>query len=360
MRALNQDELEQRKRKVLQFVVHEYVRTGKPVGSSAIAQAGRLGLSPATIRNVLADLEKDGMINHPHTSAGRVPTDKGYRLYVDSLVELQRLAIQEQARIHEEYETRTRQIEDLMTQTSRMLSSISHYTGFVMAPKLDRNNFSHLELVPLEPGRILVAMVTESGMSKHFTISTELEIPREQLRTISRMINQNFAGRPLQEVKSGIIEKLDNLQQGYRDVISLAREIGEEIQKVSSAADIYLEGTSNILALPDFSRADELHDLFKIIEEKQMLSNLLESGLQPPSARKPSGAYKVSVRIGSENQVKALENLSVISSTYHLGDNTVGVLGILGPKRMEYSKMIALVDYVSQIVNKFVKDFENK
>ena len=365
MRALDKEELEQRKRKVLQFVVHEFVRTGKPVGSGAVAQAGRLGLSPATIRNILAELEKEELIDHPHTSAGRVPTDKGYRLYVDSLVDLQRLAIQEQTRIHAEYESRIRQIEDLMSQTSRMLSSLSHYTGFVMAPKLDRNNFSHLELVPLDGRRILVAMVTESGMTKHFIISTDLEIPREQLRSISRMINQNFAGRPLKEVKTGILEKLEGLQQGYKDLVSLAREIGEELQKVSSSADIYLEGTSNILALPDFSKTEELHDLFKIMEEKQMLSHLLESELPHVSAvRKaseaPSGASKVNVRIGSENQMKALQNLSVVSTTYHLGGNTVGVLGILGPKRMEYSKMISLVDYVSQIVNKFVKDFEKK
>ncbi|MBI4218466.1 MAG: hypothetical protein HY610_05060, partial [Elusimicrobia bacterium] len=146
MRALDQEELGQRKRKVLQYVIHEFVRTGKPVGSQSVASTSRLGLSPATIRHVLSELEKEDMIIQPHTSAGRVPTDKGYRLYVDSLVELQRLAIQEQTRIQNEYEARVREVEDFMNHTSRMLSTLSHYSGFVMTPKWDRNIFSCLEL----------------------------------------------------------------------------------------------------------------------------------------------------------------------------------------------------------------------
>ena len=194
MRALNDEELEQRKKKVLQFVIHEYIKTGKPVGSSAIASASRLGLSPATIRHVLSDLERQGMILQPHTSAGRTPTDKGYRGYVDSLIELQRLAIQEQSRIHQEYEIRMREIEDVLSQTSRMLSSLSHFTGFVMAPKLERNIFSHLELFHLDNRKVLVAMITESGMTKHFIVPTGVELPREALRQVARMINQSFQG----------------------------------------------------------------------------------------------------------------------------------------------------------------------
>ena len=369
MRALNPDEQEQRKKKVLQYVIHEYIRTGKPVGSQAIAIASRLGLSPASIRNTLAALEREEWITHPHTSAGRVPTDKGYRVYVDSLVEMQRLAVQEQVRIRSEYETRAREIEDLMAQTSRMLSSLSHYTGFVMTPKLDQNVFSHMELVPVGPRRILVAMITQSGLSKHFILATQMDIPRERLRAIGRIINENFHGRTLQEVKAGIQESLEAAQQEYRDILSLARGIGEEIKKISTSSEIYMDGASNILALPDIQNAGELHDLFKIIEEKKILANILEKEIPHPGrtdkAAKPAkpaaqglNLHKVQVRIGSENTVRALQNLSVISSTYRLDENTVGVLGILGPKRMEYSKMIALVDYASQLVNRLLQEFD--
>lgn len=384
MRALNSNELDQRKRKVLQYVIHEYIRTGKPVGSQTIAVSSRLGLSSATIRNVLMELEKDEMITHPHTSAGRIPTDKGYRMYVDSIVELQRLAVQEQTRIHQEYESRMREIEDLMSQTSKMLSSLSHYTGFVMTPKLEKNIFSNIELIPVSPHRILVAMITTSGLAKHFIMNIGMEISKERLKAISRIINESFQGSTLQEVKLNLMGKLQDLQEEYRDMMSLAREIGEEIRKVS-VSEIYMDGTSNILSLPDFSNTDDLQNLFKIMEEKQILTHLLEDDchlIDGESQKSPKGRecfasskkdkkikennsglnikQRVHVRIGSENADKALRNLSVVSSTYQLSDRTVGVLGILGPKRMEYPKMIALVDYVSQMVNRLLMEFGEK
>lgn len=373
MRALNVEEQDQRKRKVLQYVIHEFIRTGRPVGSSAIAEAGRLGLSSASIRSILADLEKEDMITHPHTSAGRVPTDKGYRFYVDSLIELQRLAVQEKARIESEYEIRIREMEGLLVQTSRMLSSLSNYTGFVTSPKLEQNIFSCLELIPIPDNRILVAMITQSGLSKHFIIHTNVDIPRDKLAAISRVINQNFKGRSLQEVKLHMIENLEEAQDSYRDLIGLAKEIGEEIKKLPTS-EIYLDGASNILSLPDFTRTEELHDLFKIMEQKHILSNLLEQEISESSAEgsaskkakkdaKPGAERsksRVQVRIGSENPIKALQSLSVVSTSYQRGESNVGVLGILGPKRMEYAKMIALVDYASQMVNKLLKEFEKR
>ncbi len=378
MRALNDDELDQRKRKVLQYVIHEYIRTSKPVGSQSIAVSSRLGLSSATIRNILSELEKEDMITHPHTSAGRVPTDKGYRFYVDSIIELQRLAIQEKTRIHNEYEIRIREVEELMTRTSRMLSTMSRFTGFVTSPKLEQNVFSCLELIPIPDNRILVAMVTTSGLAKHFVIPVNIEIPREKLLAISRVINQNFQGSTLADVKLHMMEKLEQVQDENREIYGLAKEIGEEIRKIPTS-ELYLDGTSNILSLPDFTRTDELHDLFKMMEQKHILSNLLEQELNDsvdgPDFDPHSGAKKhkkdarssvkngkshIQIRIGTENPIKALQNLSVVSSTYQLGENSVGVLGILGPKRMEYAKMIALVDYASEMVNKLLKEFNRK
>ncbi len=378
MRALNEEEQDQRKRKVLQYVIHEYIRTSKPVGSQSIATASRLGLSSATIRNVLSELEKEDMITHPHTSAGRVPTDKGYRYYVDSIIELQRLAGQEKSRIHHEYELRIREIEELMTRTSRMLSTMSRFTGFVTSPKLEQNVFSCLELIPIPDRRILVAMVTTSGMAKHFVIPVAADIPREKLLSISRVINDNFQGCTLQEVKLQMVEKLEQVQDGNRDIFGLAKEIGEEIKKIPTS-EIYLDGASNILSLPDFTRTEEIHDLFKMMEQKHILTNLLEQELSDPASgtlegldaggkkskrdskgSPKSGKSRIQVRIGSENPIKALQNLSVVSSTYQLGENSVGVLGILGPKRMEYAKMIALVDYVSQMVNQLMKGFDKR
>ena len=241
MRALNQEEIEERKKKVLQYVIHEHIRTGKPVGSHSISNTSRLGLSSASIRHTLFELEKSGMIAQPHASAGRIPTDKGYRLYVDSLVEMQRLAVQEQVRIQTEYEARIKEVEDFMSQTSRMLSTLSHYTGFVMTPKWEKNIFSCLELVPITNKRILCAMITESGLAKHFTINTQIEIPKEHLRKIARIINQNFQGSTLENVKLKLVECLENLQEETKEIFSLAREIGEEIKKLDNIQTV-IEG----------------------------------------------------------------------------------------------------------------------
>ncbi|OGR83823.1 MAG: heat-inducible transcription repressor HrcA [Elusimicrobia bacterium RIFCSPLOWO2_01_FULL_54_10] len=363
MRALQHDEQEHRKRKVLQSVIHEYVRTGKPVGSQVVAASGRLGLSPATVRNILSELEKDELITHPHTSAGRVPTDKGYRSYVDSMIELQRLAVQEEQKIRREYESRMKEIEGLMSQTSKMLSTLSHYTGFVMSPKFEKNKFAHLELVPLSDRRILAAMVTESGLTKHFVLRPQEEIPREHLRGIARIMNQTFSGETLETVQLQMTDHLEQAREQYRHVMSLAQEIGDEISRLT-AKELYVEGTSNILALPDFTKSEDIQDFFKLMEEKEMLAKVFERELLDNAPESFSnGAHlkagkRVNVRIGSENSVKALQNLSLVSSTYQLPDRTVGVLGILGPKRMEYSKMMSLVNYVSQTMNKFLKEFE--
>ncbi len=367
MRALNQEDLEERKRKVLQFVIHEYIRTSNPVGSNAISTVSSLGLSPATIRNVLSELEREECITHPHTSAGRIPTDKGYRRYVDSLVDLQRLAIQEQTRIQSEYETRIREIEDLLLQTSKILSSLSHYSGFVVAPKWERHIFSHMDLIPVSSHRFLCAMISESGLAKHFIITTRTELPRESLRKIVRMINESFHGFTLQEVKLQITSRLENLQEEWKDILSMAKEIGQEIRRFSDAEnELYLEGAGNILSLPDFTNPHDFQNLFKMVEEKHILSELVGSDwdevktkpLAKGTPSKNKSRSRVKVRIGSENKNRALQNLSVISSTYQLSDKTVGVLGIIGPKRMEYSKMISLVDYVSRMMNHFLSEFD--
>ncbi len=375
VRALNFDEQEQRKKKVLQFLVHEYVRTGKPVASKSIAQSSRLGLSPASIRHVLFELERDEIVMHPHTSAGRVPTDKGYRMYVDSLIDLQRLAVQEETRIRSEYDRRIREIEDVLTHTSRILSSISHYTGFVMTPKFERNILSHLELIPIGERRVLVAMITESGLSKNFVINTQLNLSRERLYSIAKIMIASLKGLTLQEAQLKLVQSIESAEQEYREISSLAKEIGQEIRKFSDS-ELYMDGASNILSLPDFTNTTELHDLFRIMEEKQLLTNILTdefsdapANAEPkkqskkkehlPSTRAQATPH-VHVRIGAEHPVKELQNLSLITTTYKLSDQTVGVLGILGPKRMEYSKMIALVDYISQMVNQFLEKHDSK
>ena len=209
MRILSTTEQEERKGKLLQAIVHHYIKTGKPVGSAFVAEQGWLELSSATVRNVMADLERESYLTHPHTSAGRVPTDKAYRFYVDSLLELQRLAQMEEERIRKDYEARIREIEGLMLSTSRTLSVLSHYTGFVMSPAMDRARLRHVELIPLDDRRVLAVLVSDTGQVKHRLVVFEKPFVLERLPSLKRMLNEQLQGRPLAEAREALLAHID-------------------------------------------------------------------------------------------------------------------------------------------------------
>src|SRR4029077_6264522 len=192
MRVLNPETLENRKRKLLQAVIYHYVRTAKPVGSHVIVDKYNFGMSSATVRNLLSDLEKEGYLVQPHTSAGRMPTDKGYRFYVDSLLDIQTLASSEEDRIKKEYAARAKELEDLMVSTSHMLSNLSHYTGMVLSPRLDKTLLRRLQLIPLGGNQILVVVVSQSGLIRHRLVSLQRSIPSERLGAISNLLNERL------------------------------------------------------------------------------------------------------------------------------------------------------------------------
>ncbi|MBI3292681.1 MAG: heat-inducible transcription repressor HrcA [Elusimicrobia bacterium] len=349
MRTLNPQISQERKRKILLAAVHHYIRTARPVASSLIEERFGFGWSSATIRNVLMELEAEGYLNHPHPSAGRIPTDKGYRFFVDSLAEMQRLAVEEEARIRQEYERRLKEIEELMVGTSRMLSAVSHYAGFVMAPRLDRSFFQHLELIPLDRQRFFVILVAQSGLVKHRIVETKEPIPAERLARITRLLNESLRGLTLQQVRDEILDRIEAAAQEYQEVTALARDLSRETFDLRNEEEgFYVDGAENILSLPDFQDTDRLRALLRLIEEKQILAEALQQHWQ---------AHGVRVNIGSENHAPELEEVSVVSSTYLVGGRDVGILGIIGPKRMEYPRMIAVVDTVTRIVNEILKQW---
>ncbi|MFH1282680.1 MAG: heat-inducible transcriptional repressor HrcA [bacterium] len=359
MRSLDSDLLEQRKKKVLQMVIHQYISTAKPVGSKFIANSGGLDLSPATIRNVLSILEEEGYITHPHTSAGRVPTDKGYRYYVDSIIEIQRLARDEELRISRGYEKRTNELNNLMQQTTKILSSLSHYSGFVIAPSIKKDKFAHMELINTSNKRVLMVLVTESGRIKNKVILVDNEISQSNLNKISNMLNQKLNGLDFSQIKEEVLRKIDELESEKKELISLARIVSQQAFDLDDEG-FYLEGAGNILDQPEFENFDQLKSIFNLVEEKKLLGHILEEELAQDKVKdhiKLSSYRKkgnIKIVIGEENTYKELKGLSLISSIYQHNDNNVGILGIIGPRRMEYSKMIALVDYISSVVNKII------
>jgi heat-inducible transcriptional repressor len=346
MRTLSESEQEDRKRKLLQAIIHEFIKTGKPVGSAHLASSYRLDLSSATLRNVMSELEEEGFLTHPHTSAGRVPTDKAYRFYVDSIMEVQRLAQMEEDRLRGDYEAKIREIEDLMLSTSKNLSVLSKYSGFVWTPGLEQAALRHIEIIPLDPRQLLAVLVSETGMVKHRTVTFDVPVPPAFVVQLRRVLNENLRGKPFSEARDALLDQVERFTQRQMDLMDMARRLAKEAFTTSDDGSLYLEGAGSLLSLPDFQSQEEIRSLVHLLDEKHHLGELLAK-----EAAQTSKKGGVSVRIGAENLNPELQNLSVVSSSYTVNGRQVGMLGILGPKRMEYSRMVALVDAVSRMVS---------
>jgi len=342
MRQVAVEVLKERKAKILSAVIHHYIKTGKPVGSNVLIDEYGIKLSPATVRNLMAELEEEDFLTHPHTSAGRIPTDKGYRAYVDTLVKLQKFAVEEEERIKAEYERKHKEIESVLSETSRILSGLSQYTGFVLAPKTEYNDINNIELLQITPNHILVVLLTHTGMVKHRKIEASLR--PQQLTRLRNFLNDKLRGVSLAEANARIVSEIRNFKTSEDEIYRIAQQIGDMLFGIQD--DIYIDGTSNAITIPDFSDFEPVKSLIKLNEDKEKLIQIVNEDFSS------SG---INVKIGSENSLAELKDLSLVTTVYKDGDRALGVLGIIGPKRMEYDKMMALVNAVSKILNEFFK-----
>ncbi|MCG3203513.1 MAG: Heat-inducible transcription repressor HrcA [Elusimicrobia bacterium] len=345
MRILPSDEHHARKEKMLQAVVHLYIKTGKPVGSSTIAENFKLNLSPATIRNVMAELEKEGFLTHPHTSAGRIPTDRGYRFYVDSIAHVQKLAMEEEKRIRDEYARRRREIEDLMLSTTRLLSMLSNCTGFVLPGKIETERLRRLELIPVSETQILGVLVSDTGFVRNQMIDVSHTPDEETLRSASRYLNQKLAGLSFTEAQQRVLSELDKFHRQESEQMELMQSLSKYLFGSEFRKDIYVEGANNIWKFPEMRDVDTLRNFAHFVDEKEALGAMLTRGLVEEGLQ---------VRIGSE-YFPEMKDFSVVSSGFQIRGRPMGVLGILGPKRMEYHRMMAIVNTVANIMNKLLE-----
>jgi heat-inducible transcriptional repressor len=290
----------------------------------------------------MAELETEGYLVQPHTSAGRVPTDAGYRAYVNSIMETQRLAIEEEERIRAEYEAKSRELEELLSQTSRILSGLSHHAGFVLTPKADFNEIQNIELIPAMPSQVLVVLLTKTGRVKHRLI--QINIEEDSLNNLKKFLNSRLRGMALNEANRLIISEVQKFKTRQHQML----EIAEEISAVLSLMDdeVYIDGTSNCLAFPDFNGVEQAKTILGLNDNKEKLIQLVKNNFNEKS---------LSVKIGAETQNVDFKDLSVITSVYKDANKAVGVLGIVGPKRMDYNKMMALLNSVSLMLNEHFK-----
>jgi heat-inducible transcriptional repressor len=342
------DALNDRLKDVLNSVVIYHIRLGVPIGSRTITKLSEIGLSPATIRNVMADLEELGYLTHPHTSAGRVPTDKGYRFYVNSL--LHEVINQDQRSSVPVERPGRDSAADVLQNASKLLSRMTHYAGVALAPRLSQRTFKHIEFVRLRPRQVLAIFVSEDGLIHHALFELERDLVDTDLAQMAAYLNQRFAGLPLQTVKQQILREMREAKERYDSLLRQALELGRQAMETQGAdgGELYVEGATNMLSQIDFDDLDEMKQLFRTFEEKYQLFNILEQCLETPG---------VQVYIGSENASLGTRTCSLVVSTYERDGQPLGSIGVLGPTRMDYSAVIPLVRSTADQLSQFFDEW---
>lgn len=342
-------ELSDRARAVLKTVVQSYITTAEPVGSRTIARMSHLGLSPATIRNVMSDLEDTGFLAQPHTSAGRKPTEKAYRFYVDSLGAISPLSSEEMRRIETAYPGDVREIEDLMEVTSRLLSLISSQAGVVSLPDLRSVSFKHMEFIRLRACQALSVFVADSGIVHSRIIELEEDFPQEKLDQMTGYLNAEFAGMSLHRIRAEIVRRMEREKEQYDQLLKKAMELSQKAltaQEALEGGQVIVGGATNILRQPEFvSDVEKMQSIFSAFEDKSRLLKIIDRFLQGRGS---------SVVIGSEIEVDEMKDCSLVMHPYTRGGNVMGVLGILGPTRMEYPRMLALVKATADVLSRLL------
>ncbi|MFB0505926.1 MAG: heat-inducible transcriptional repressor HrcA [Thermodesulfobacteriota bacterium] len=338
--------LNKRFRKVLELIIMDYICSAEPVGSRTICKRYGIQLSPATVRNVMADLEDLGFLWQPHTSAGRIPTDKAFRFYVDQILNVESLSQTEREKIRRKYRISQYDIPEMMRETSRILSGLSRYAGVVLTPKMASTIFKHIQFIRLNLDQILAVFVTSTGVVQNRIIQMENNLSQDELDKISRYLNEMLEGLTLARVREKILKEMEQERIAYDNLMKQALKLGYKAFSSQEETELYIEGKMNILDEPEFANIEKMKSLFRAFEEKNFLITLLDKCL---------AGEGVQVTIGSESEFSEMEGCSLVSSPYGRVDRTVGILGILGPRRMNYSRVIPLVEYTAQLLTKILE-----
>lgn len=338
--------LNDRKLMILQAIVRDYIESAEPVGSRSLSKKYDLGISPATIRNEMADLEELGYIIQPHTSAGRVPSDKGYRLYVDQLMEIKQAADKNRVKIKTELWRQYNELEQLLQYTSRLLSEFTSYTSIVLAPQVKKSRLKQIKLTRIDDAHLLAIFVTNTGLIQNPVFRVPPNLTGDDLEKIANFLNQEFTGMPLEEIETRLVQTLQTeLAQFHSTVQAIMPEMFRALEQMSDIS-LYLSGTTNIFNFPEFSDITKAKDFLTLMEEKQVISRMITD----------PGGGQLKITIGSENQVQRARDCSIVTATYAVDDQTLGWLSVIGPTRMDYGHVIDVLDQMSRLMNQALKD----
>ncbi|GAC1574213.1 MAG: heat-inducible transcriptional repressor HrcA [Candidatus Elarobacter sp.] len=354
-------ELDKRKAFILATVVYEYIATAEPVGSVTLSQKYNLGVSSATIRNEMAELEAGGYLIQPHTSAGRIPSDAGYRIYVDRLMQPESLTKDDSRRIRDQFRDASRELGDVIEQTTRLLSGLSGNLAIALAPSRDTHAFKHVQLLWLSPRTSMVVVVTSGGLAAQRVFEWSTDVSADDLTRLSNGLNSRLGGRIMENVGpadlDAICAEVDvsaEIREAVRTVFATARQTGEP--------ELAAAGAQNLLDQPEFHDLRKLRAILRIVEEQRTLYDLIADELAADAQAQAHSAHPAEsrphVRIGHELGADELAECSVVTVPYRFGDRGVGMLAILGPRRMPYGRLIALASGTARSLGEHLNDVE--
>lgn len=324
--------MDARKFRILQAIIDDYILTAIPVGSRTISKKYEMGLSSATIRNEMSDLEELGYLDQPHVSAGRIPSAKAYRLYVDQLLKNGSIRTGDAADVRAYFTSRAQQMEDVISRAAQALSGLTHYTSLVMSPKGAELRIRTLQLVPVSSQSALLVIVTDGGIMRDSVIRVGNDMDSDALYAVSRMLTERLSGHTLSEALA-LIKETERDMQAERPVLSGVAEFLNAVDSEGGKAKLTLGGASNILNFPEYSDVEKARCFLSVLETKDKLLKLMEN----------HGEMAFTVRIGPETGIPELEDCSLVTATYRLSDNTHGTIGVIGPTRMQYGRVLSVL-----------------
>jgi heat-inducible transcriptional repressor len=345
---MSQPELTRRARKILQAVVSEYLHGGDAVGSRTITRRHDIGLSPATVRNVMADLEELGLLEQRHTSAGRVPTATGLRFFIDSLLKLRGLTPREKDEIRARVTAPT--ADEVLQRASRLLSEITQHAAVIVTPDPALARFGHLEFVPLKNGKLLCILVTTDGRIENKLLTPDTPIEESRLERIHGYLNEMLSGLTLDEVRDRVLREMGEDKHQYDVMVADALRLGHHVFADDRSAGVVVSGQANLLDTGDPGepmRLDRMRDLMRVLEDKEQLVRLLE---------RTRSAEGIQVFLGAETATSALVGASVVAESYGPDERPIGAIAVIGPMRMNYGKVMSVVDFTADLVSQLLSD----
>ena len=343
-------ELTERKLKILQAIISDYVRSAEPVGSRTLSKKFDLGISPATIRNEMSDLEEMGYLTHPHTSAGRVPSDKAYRLYVNHLMERHELSPFEKKLIAERLRANVTEFDETIKHAARILSEITNLTAFALTPRKEEDTLKYINLLPVDEYTVVLMLVSESGKVSNTTVHLEKPAAEESLRILSKSMTYNYRGKTLSEALT--LDIIENFKADAESMAMFERNIVPGFVKTLEDmlnVNLYMDGLTNIFSLPEYNDLDRAKMFLEMLDKKEDLTRAL--------INRENG---VIITIGNENKEEAMQDCSLITATYHVDGKLMGKIGVIGPTRMRYGEVTSIVEYLTDNISDAFKITEGE